>query len=503
VVFALLLLSLLIAGCGPRESIEDIDYFSVTLHVENEGAFSLRRSPIDGSESLSAKVTLMYDPLYFQEVESDFTSSDAGEIYLDGKSAYWPGGESRLVTVGLLRANPLKTRLGADTEIMVGLCYPYETLLATEVCVDGDVFDDDTRSQVCQASDLSFVDQGAPVAITNVEVQNLPVGTIKQPITSQQPVVDNDGVFVGTRDVVREEIITVVKPVFKLTLQNVGDGQVVRGRDVGRAGACLKMSEDDYPTASVVVTGTLGSRELACLNPAPTLFDGSAEVTCMVKDGDDLAVVSNYKDYLQVRLSYMYQSRISATVKVEDTVKQYEPALVLTSRCDDFDGQYELCKSFGQQGAGLGLDCYYCDASDKCLENKGLCENGACATGREYDVVSRRCVGACPLTPPRVSATVNRNTGSVEVACSDSVPAIDFHRCGCGEFMYKFVQNSSDCDDYPYGYAKKSGTVASSSVKASISLEEASDTDRFMCIVGLTNSQSSSDPRAVSISAAR
>ncbi|MBN1275367.1 hypothetical protein JXA12_03675, partial [Candidatus Woesearchaeota archaeon] len=204
--FLLLVLSLSL-GCDRQVRYEDVNYYEgrdglvfefvenspaervypeelvpVSIRVHNQGSFDLSSvypAYYNGHESMVpmyATATLIYDDFFFFEDESflDAGARSREELFLAGKSPYWPEGESRVVTLGMLQArSPGPQRLGADTDVSVSLCYPYETILTTPVCVASDL--NEARPGDCLPEDLSFRDQGAPVAVTHVEVKSVPV----------------------------------------------------------------------------------------------------------------------------------------------------------------------------------------------------------------------------------------------------------------------------------------------------------------------------------------
>ncbi|MBD3209069.1 hypothetical protein GF367_01465 [Candidatus Woesearchaeota archaeon] len=520
--FSLLVLVLLITGCGDRQQpVETIDYFQgsegltmsflensppekvfagqsylVSVMVENNGAFTLPN--YDGvigapSESLYGTLTLIYDPFYFEEDGGADRALGSTEkrLFFNGRSAYWPEGESRLVTVGMLHVKNLTFRTGADARLMVSACYPYETLLSEEVCIDTDPYNRDERVQVCEAEDLSLQDQGAPVAVTKVEFESLPAGLQNTLVTAQEPLTDAEGNFLGTRLVTREEVVTLVKPVFTVIVKNGGGGQVVRAREPGLMASCIKQPRDEgYTSNAVKVTGLLGNRELVCNPPMPVFIDDVAETVCMVDSDDVISVASNYLDTLQLRLSYVYQSRISVDVEIDDSLQQYEPPALLDYRCSDFHHDYESCRAFGQQGAGLdALDCYYCESTGACLSGASACSS-AC-DGLSGDAYSRRCTSPCPAVDPLVSSSVDVLTQRLSVTCSMKGDARDRRRCGCQSLAYKVVDDIAACDD-PAGYVSLpvrrsgEGILGETSLSAEHFLMVDGEAGRWACGRGVT-----------------
>lgn len=498
--FFLLLFALVffLIACDTQPRIEHIEYFSgrhgltfefmensppprvysgqsvpISLVVNNEGAF-------DVADGLQAQIRLSYDNLYLVGDASQASSWDPESLLfpLRGKSAYWPVGESRFLVAGLLQAQSLGPRTGVDTTISVSLCYPYMTTLAHQVCVDSDPYNLDARSQPCSAEDLTLSNQGAPVAVTMVDFESLPYGTQEIVVSSQRPDTTSEGELIGTSG---EEVIErqpLIKPVFTLSIKNVGDGQVVRAREFDSQGSCVA-SGDGLPSSSVLVRAYLGSRQLFC-SPSrdldsndpvalAKLISGQTQVVCSLANDDVIASTTNYFDLFRVELAYVYQVRDNVRLEISDTIKQYEPPSLLEVSCSDFHGDYEACKTMSQMGEFVGgVDCYYCEASDSCLTKSGCANN--CDGFAHSDAFTRRCVGDCPITNPGISVRLAPGKLSSILTCSEpsGLVNLDLDRCGCNGFSYLFTQDRSSCEDDIVGASGIDGQVVDGRWQATV-----------------------------------
>jgi hypothetical protein len=476
-VCSFLILAFVLSSCSGGSRIEDINYYEgsdglvmeflpnsppekayptfvypVTILIHNEGAFSLQgisTDSISSGDNIHAEAMLIYDSFYFSEAPEYLVAAEQvrSNLHFEGKSVYWPSGESRAVTVGYLKANdPGPNRIGADADIGVSLCFPYETKLTTPVCVDNDPYENADPMQPCHIEDLSFQDQGAPVAIKDVEVESLPVGTQQQNVVVREPVIDSSGAFVGTQEVIKQEMLTVIRPVFRLYLENVGGGQIIRGRERSEQKSCLKDALDDLPSNSVIITAFLGNKELSCL-PSPVVFiDDKTEVMCMMKPEDDLVTTRNYFDILQVYVSYVYQTRQKVNIVIDNSAKTYTPPSMIQFTCMDFDNDYNGCKAYGHDELS-GRDCFYCDKLKKCM-SRAECGTVCAAndpTPNDFpDEYSRLCTGGCPK--PSASLTVDKNTNMTTFKCLDNskLNPAERERCGCTSFQFGFT-TGEDC----------------------------------------------------------
>ena len=476
----------------PPDKVYAGEEYPVALKIHNAGAFDLLPGLFINGERVdfSAQVNVVFDPLYFKQPEGDLFSALGEGLTFAGRSPQWPEGESDIVTLGFLQANTLEARLGADTKLMLGVCYPYETKLTTPVCVDVDPYNADDRFQSCQQQDLSFTDQGAPVAVTQVAVENMPAGSVQKTVDSQVPVYDDQGFQTGYKTVQKDELVLQVKPVFRLTIENVGDGQVVRGRLPSQPSLCTDSSP--FSTSTVSVKARLGNTILEC-RPTSTgtngqtfsevkLYDGVGEAICSVPDDALLQMTANYQSVLQVEVTYVYQSQATKDIQVEDSIKQYE-APKASFRCADFHGNYALCKAYSEQGADP-LDCFYCQATDECLSRSGC---GTCPDPTPDDD-SRLCITKCP--EPSISiGPVDDAAGLVNVTCVDGagITTANQDRCGCSSILYRFAENTDACaDTTSYDLGASPRPDRNGAVRLTVDLTRASGQQDVLCALGST-----------------
>ena len=157
---------------GPPETVFEGSAFPVSVFIHNEGAF-------DVIEPASGVISLTYDPFYFELFSQDTCVADVQRY---GKGRTFVEGEIDICEVGnLLAKNISGTQQYPESQIYIGLCYPYKTVFVGIVCVDVDIYNQDLRRQVCEAEDISFRDQGAPVAVTEVKAELIPRGNFVQP----------------------------------------------------------------------------------------------------------------------------------------------------------------------------------------------------------------------------------------------------------------------------------------------------------------------------------
>jgi len=91
---------------------------------------------------------------------------------LEGKSIYNPEGELYTIVEfkGNIRDLGSRNIDALDQDLLVTACYEYKTILAEAVCIDPDPYSVSSEEKVCTPRDISTGSQGAPIAVTRVEV---------------------------------------------------------------------------------------------------------------------------------------------------------------------------------------------------------------------------------------------------------------------------------------------------------------------------------------------
>ena len=129
----------------------------------------------------------------------DPNSDNKVNFSLDGKTLINTKGDELIVyfDTDTGRLEPQSEQ--KNSVITANLCYPYHTNLSTTICIDPDVVGLKPGQKVCQVKDLTFSSgQGAPIAITRIEEQIIPV-------------IDQD----------------IVKPQFLIFIENKGSGNPI------------------------------------------------------------------------------------------------------------------------------------------------------------------------------------------------------------------------------------------------------------------------------------
>ncbi|MBW2997963.1 hypothetical protein KY321_00350 [Candidatus Woesearchaeota archaeon] len=262
---------------GVYDSLYEKEEFIINLNIENKGAYSTSNA-------------------YF----SVFTERDV----IDNKEDYFTikelEGRSLLRDYGDLEYKEIKTNIKEvfiaekiDSKVRIDYCYPYETFLSTEVCVDSDPrneFEQNIKGCSVGAKSLSR-GQGGPVAVTKIEPVFTPSG---------------EGVI----------------PKIKIIVENLGDGIVVDKTNYG--GACKAVSYDRKNYGIINVDEIyLGSDKLNCnknklvvekISRGNEFYESDRAV--MVCTGSLIKRQEMYNTALRVGIQYGYKDFVEQDITI-------------------------------------------------------------------------------------------------------------------------------------------------------------------------------------------
>ncbi len=295
----------------PPQKVFETDIFSVILNIRNNGASDVKKEN-DQYAFLSLGIEKDYTKKLQLQAAGNIKKVNEGEeasamFGLNGRSQINQIGDFEVVSYQLTAGNVDPQSETHKSTVIATLCYPYQTILDATVCIDTDLSSTRPGKKVCSMQDLNFGSgQGAPVAVTKIEVNMLP-----SKITS-----DNQ--------------ISIIMPQFLIYIENKDKG------DVLKAG-----SEKDYCTKpnivhenlnKVYVTASLGGKELDCktnkidlnnkMDNYVKLLDKKALARCVLKKSDISRTADNYLSPLKVTLTYGYTKSITANYLIQKATGQ-------------------------------------------------------------------------------------------------------------------------------------------------------------------------------------
>lgn len=258
----------------PPPRVFDNDPLSVLLQVENRGA-----SDVGGGN----------DRIFLSGFDNTIITGipTSGEAipYLEGRGPFVPrGGVDAVSFTGQIRSLAGQRVDKYQPTILATACYQYETVASTQVCIDPDPFAPTRTQKVCTPSTVSTGSQGAPIAVTSVELDAAPGKTR-----------------------------------FRVNIQNVGRGDVFRTRAMNSCNPYSKglgfADVDFLDVVDVTVSDTSIRRSCRPLDETGQvrLTDGRATLFC---EFDIPRQQNAYLTPLNVILRYGYRQTIAKQVEI-------------------------------------------------------------------------------------------------------------------------------------------------------------------------------------------
>ena len=273
---------------APPERIFEDSIFPIAVELKNKGAFD-----IGDDEGI---LVFGFEKTYVdfaEDAKIEFGSNEELRFGIDGKSVVSPEGNDELVTIsGQAKSVGPQSETHPST-ILATVCYPYETVFGSSVCVDTDVYDIEKEQKVCSIQDLIFEGgQGAPVAVTKIE----------------------------TRMLLQDD--NKVKPHFIIYVKNKGNGEVVDLDKIKNVCSSEKLEYTDFNT--LVVSASLSGVPLKCgeeegEGPATIrLRDKEDIIRCTLEEGGGIdATKGAYTAPLRIEFDYGYTFTISKDIIIE------------------------------------------------------------------------------------------------------------------------------------------------------------------------------------------
>ncbi len=318
-----------LSGAPPSKMYADEDTLKIIVSIEvwNKGAYP---DPVEEGRMELWKtdkeddVILIsgFDPNIINKWE--FESAEAGKInkypyflledkadILEGKNINNPGGGYDLLE--FVGTADLKN-MEADKytpNFLVTACYDYKTKASPNVCVDPRPFSTVDERKVCEIKDISLSSQGAPVAITQVEVQALS-NSLQFKIHFKN---------VGKGDVIATDVLKRCSG--KDKKEDIAHGGVLKKSDIDLVKVVRVQMGDD------VYRWDTGGSKLDCDAPVSVqgygkeqkhrsyarLINDKGFIVCNLKDYKD-DVSSAYSTPLYIELAYGYRDTISKSVEI-------------------------------------------------------------------------------------------------------------------------------------------------------------------------------------------
>ena len=289
----------------PPAKIFEESVFPVIVKVRNNGAYSIK-------DNEAAVFSLGVEKDYTKKVSLLAAGSiqslgigNAALFKLEGKTKINPKGEEQVISYNVQAGKVDPQSEAHPSTVIATVCYPYESVLENSVCIDTDVVNLRPSKKVCQTQDIVFSNgQGAPVAVTKIEINMLPTLAEGQ-----------------------NELSGKIRPQFLIFVENKGQGIVIKKESV--MDFCTK-SETSHANLNIVYVDVyLAGQKLECQLEKKVgsdelghikLLDKKDIIRCVFKDGIE-ASRDTYLSPLKVVLKYGYTQSISANYFIQKTAR--------------------------------------------------------------------------------------------------------------------------------------------------------------------------------------
>jgi hypothetical protein len=249
--------------------------FEVVVQVENKGT----------EDAVSPDFYLSgFDHSIITGIKKDATVIDL----LKGRSQFMPKGE--MDTAAFSGTIPPLINVDKyNPTLLVTACYMYSTTANAQICIDPNPYSPTKIQKVCAPSPVSLGSQGAPIAVTGVEVDAAP-GTTR----------------------------------FRINVQNAGNGDVFRTgalADCNPYSAGLSFNDVDFVNvAAVYVSGTniINSCKPLDSEGHLRLSNGAGSFFCELSG---IQGQSAYLTPLNIVLAYSYRQTISMPIEILHVVR--------------------------------------------------------------------------------------------------------------------------------------------------------------------------------------
>ncbi len=261
----------------PPPKVFDNTPLNVMAQVENRGTAPLGLTGLDR----------VYLSGFDNTIITGIPTDGVDVPLMEGRGPYMPqGGIDTVNFKGIIRPLTAKHIDKYQPTLLLTACYHYETIASAQVCIDPNPYSPTSTVKVCTPSTVGTGSQGAPIAVTSVEVVPSPEKTR-----------------------------------FKISISNVGGG------DAFRSGARYLNSCSPY-------VGGLGFNEIDFIRVADVIISGqSIKASCKPLDRDNHIRLtsgqaqlfcefdappgqSTYLTPLEILLDYGYRSSISRQIDI-------------------------------------------------------------------------------------------------------------------------------------------------------------------------------------------
>ena len=304
---------------APPKEVTGEQEVPIFLEVANRGAHT--------TSERDAIINLRYNSFYFEKDRTDPTyllsSSPTLELNrISGKSEEWPRGEFFVLPLAKLIAQDVPGTIEMPrTDIDVNVCYAYKTYFSEMICLDTDIFEMERRPICRNRGTFTYTGQGAPIAISKLEVDIRPIGFEEVGGAGYTLIQGEDGYTEMIESPTVDRLI-MIEPVIRIYARNVGRGSAfTTSSPVPTRNACsydtdaLRNRENNKVRVTKV---TLDGQPMDCGEKTTLNLANSLEfLSCKLSPDQTGFIRQNLEVPLSIELEYFYTKTETTQITIQ------------------------------------------------------------------------------------------------------------------------------------------------------------------------------------------
>ncbi len=273
---------------APPDEVYENGILPVGIRLFNKGASDIKNGYLLVWTDNNQILKLDQDSLIPKGLS--FTDDGMIKFDLNGKNAEFQEGGSEILTFNfktekLSVISPTAKEL--PVKVKVTYCHKYQTIVGETVCIDAGS-EQKVRDKSCKVENLNLDSQGAPVAVTKIESEMIPIGGSSSKVI----------------------------PRFTILVQNLDQGIVVKD-DVDIKDSCSKTVIRDKIKVVARLSNEDGKNMLKCSNGGiVTLEENKGTIVCSYEEGFD-ENMGTFSAPLYITLDYGYTKTGWKEVKIK------------------------------------------------------------------------------------------------------------------------------------------------------------------------------------------
>lgn len=297
----------------PPDKVYENQEIPTVVRLQNKGAFNL-----NGTELYGTIIINHNDPFLEPGADQPFKRT----YRIEGKSLDYIEGEKKIVEGYTYKTKELLgVKQTHGSNIYTTICYPYQTVLTQMVCIENDIYEQDTNSICRNQEKYSYGEgQGAPISIIEIESEMIPQTITSQGTNNMNVITDLlNGGRIESKEL--EGGTLGVRPQFRIKINNEQKGTPFVNNKGGNSrfdyiGGRYCESTEDFQQNTVKIEAKLGNYELKC-QPDVVNIETVEQTLCSLDKNDVTFMNENLQIPLSINLYYNYKQTTRKEIQIE------------------------------------------------------------------------------------------------------------------------------------------------------------------------------------------